>query len=159
VAGRWVIMHGCLTGTGASLASRGAPAYDPAVTRICSVRYEPSAETFALTVGHYTPSLAADERVFAICQYALQKDPALANPEGGTVAYKLITIKFGEVRPPPRERRCKRTDRTQALICFDSEESRIVATLGWLDIQMVDVPNGVRINAQPTLLRFPISYN
>ncbi len=82
------------------------------------------------------------------------------HPKGRIVDHKLIWITYGEVRAAPQERRCKRADRiTQALICFDSEERRIVATLGWLDIQMVNVPNGVRINAQPTLLRFPISYN
>jgi hypothetical protein len=76
------------------------------------------------------------------------------------VDYKLISIKYGEVRAAPREQRCKRTDRiTQALICFDSEERRIVATWGWLDIKMVNVPNGLRIKVVPTLLRFAISYS
>jgi hypothetical protein len=82
------------------------------------------------------------------------------HPKGRIVDYKLISIKYGEVGAAPREQRCKRPDGiTQALICFDSEERGILATWGWVDIQMVDVPNGVRINAQPTLLRFPISYN
>jgi hypothetical protein len=82
------------------------------------------------------------------------------HPKGRIVDQKLIWIRYGEVPAAPPERRCKRTDRiTQALICFDFEERGIVATWGWIDIQMVDVPNGVRINAQPTLLRFPISYN
>jgi len=82
------------------------------------------------------------------------------HPKGRIVDHKVIWIKYGEVPPAPRERRCKRPDRiTQVLICFDSEERGTVATWGWIDIQMVDVPNGVRINARPTLLRFPLSHN
>lgn len=34
--------------------------------------------------------------------------------------YKLISIKFGDVRPPPQEQRCKRRGRiTLALFSFD----------------------------------------
>jgi hypothetical protein len=77
--------------------------------------------------------------------------------EGAIVDDKRGSIKHGEVRD---HRGHKRADQiTQLLVGFDFEESRIVAAWGWLDVQMIDVPNGVRINARPALLLFRISYN
>lgn len=69
---------------------------------------------------------------------------------------KLSSRKRRAVRGPGRKRLAQITE---ALIGFDAEERRIVAAWGWLDIQAVDVPNGLRIKIRPTLLLFSMSYN
>lgn len=71
---------------------------------------------------------------------------------------KLSSRKHRAVRVK-RDQRKRHGRITQALVSFDFEERRVVAAWGWLDIQVVDVPNGLRINVRPTLLLFSISYN
>jgi hypothetical protein len=72
---------------------------------------------------------------------------------------KRRSIKRSALRARRQQPRKRPDPIAEALISFDFEERRIVAGWAWLDIQVVDVPNGARINIRPTLLLFSISYN
>jgi len=72
---------------------------------------------------------------------------------------KRNSIKRSALRSERKQRRKRAVSIAQVLISFDFEERRIVASWGWLDIQALDVPSGMRINIRPTLLLFSISYN
>jgi len=79
--------------------------------------------------------------------------------EGTIVDDKRRSIKRSALRARRQQPRKRPDPIAEALISFDFEERRIVAGWAWLDIQVVDVPNGARINIRPTLLLFSISYN
>jgi hypothetical protein len=78
--------------------------------------------------------------------------------EAPIVDYKVIAIKNGGIRP---EQRCTRTDCIfpQPIVRFDIEGSRILATWGWIGIDVDGTPNRVRITVRPNLLIVRTSCN
>jgi hypothetical protein len=75
--------------------------------------------------------------------------------------YKRITITNGSVRAGRGDRQCKRSACVypQPTICLDLDGRRITAAWSWLDVQVLTIPTGVRVQIVPALLLVPISRN
>ena len=61
----------------------------------------------------------------------------------------------------PRDRHCDRADCIfpSPVLRFDVDHRGIVALWGWVDVQTVIVPNGIRVKITPTVSFVPISSN
>ncbi len=70
-----------------------------------------------------------------------------------------ISIRTGGGRI--NDQRCKRADCVfpQPTIRFDLGGRRVVAAWSWPDVQVLNVPNGVRVTVMPALMLVPISCN
>lgn len=74
--------------------------------------------------------------------------------------YKPFSIKKGAAQTAARDQRCKRPKNIMpVMVAFDLEDRRLVATFGWIDIQVVHDPNRLQISARPTVLFLTMSYN
>lgn len=72
---------------------------------------------------------------------------------------KLISIRTGRVRV--NDQRCKRAACVfpQPTLRFDVDNRRTVTAWSWPGVQVVNVPNGVRVKLVPTMLLVPMSCN
>jgi hypothetical protein len=113
-------------------------------------------ETLCHTLGLDTLTLGADERTFAS-----SGDPLRGKSEATRMSYKRISIKHGGVPADGGDCRCKRAASIypSPLITFDLNGRRINIAWSWIDVQVVDVPNGVRVEVVPALLLVPIARN
>ena len=81
------------------------------------------------------------------------------HPKGGCMDEKSISIRIGGIRI--NDQRCKRAKCVfpQPTIRFDLRGPRLVAVWSWPDVQVLNVPNGVRVKLVPALMLVPISCN
>lgn len=74
---------------------------------------------------------------------------------------KLISIKTGAGNVERSDRRCKWRESVfpGPTVRFDLDGRRVVAVWSWLGVEVLGVPNGVKIKVMPALRLVPISYN